>query len=117
MNGLLKGTLFLGLILWSATSFAQSTVTGEVTDVKCYLASGASGPDHAKCAAACLKSGQPMGLLTSDGKLYILGIGKDKEQYESLKAMAGQQAEVTGKASEKDGMNMLVVEAATKPEG
>jgi len=117
MNSLIKGTLLLGLILWSATSFAQSTVTGEVTDIKCYLASGASGPDHAKCAASCLTAGQPMGLLTSDGKLFILGIGKDQAQYESLKQLAGEQAEVTGKVSEKDGMNMLVVEAAKKSEG
>lgn len=102
----------MGLLLWSTTSFAQSTVTGEVTDVKCYLGSGAIGPDHAKCASACLKAGQPMGLLTDDGKLFILGIGKDNTQYESLKELAGQQAEVTGKVSEKDGMNMLVVEAA-----
>jgi hypothetical protein len=117
MNSLLKGTLLLGLIFWSATSFAQSTVQGEVTDIKCYLASGASGPDHAKCAAGCLKSGQPMGLLTSDGKLFILGIGKDQTQYESLKELAGKQAEVSGKVSEKDGMNMLVVETAKEPEG
>jgi hypothetical protein len=114
MNLLLKGILLVGLICWSSSSFAQSTVTGEVTDVKCYLASGAIGADHAKCATACIKSGQPMGLLTSDGKLYILGIGKDKAQYESLKEMAGKQAEVTGKASEKGGTNMLVVESARK---
>ena len=117
MNSILKGILLVGLIFWSTSSFAQSTVTGEVTDIKCYLASGAKGPDHAKCATGCLKSGQPMGLLTSDGKLYILGIGKDKSQYESLIDLAGQQAEVTGKTSEKDGNNMLVVETARKPEG
>ncbi len=117
MNSLIKGTLFLGLMVWSTTSFAQSTVTGEVTDVKCYLASGATGEGHAKCATACIKSGQPMGLLTDDGKLFILGIGKDKTQYESLKELAGQKAEVTGQASEKDGVNILVVEAAEKPEG
>ena len=112
MNSLIKGTLLLGLIFWSTASYAQSTVTGEVTDIKCYLASGASGVDHAKCAATCLKAGQPMGLLTEDGKLIILGIGKDKTQYESLKELAGHKAEVTGKISEKDGMNMMVVEAA-----
>ena len=117
MNSIFKGILLVGLIFWSTSSFAQSTVTGEVTDVKCYLASGATGPDHAKCAQGCLKAGQPMGLLTSDGKLYILGIGKDKSQYESLKELAGQQAEVTGKASEKSGMNLLVVEAAQKQGG
>ncbi len=118
MKTLLQSTLLLvGLLFWSATSFAQSTVSGEVTDIKCYLASGAKGADHAKCAKACVKSGQPMGLLTDDGTLYILGIGKDKAQYESLKELAGEKAEVTGKASNKDGMNMLVVEAANKSEG
>jgi hypothetical protein len=41
-----------------------------------------------------------------------LGIGKDKSQYESLKDLAGAEAEVSGTASEKDGVNMLVVETA-----
>jgi len=63
MNIFIKGSLIVCLILWSVTSYGQSTVSGEVTDMKCYLASGASGPDHAKFAKSCAKAGQPIGLL------------------------------------------------------
>ena len=114
---ILKGFLVLGLILWTTTSYGQSTVSGEVADLKCYLSGGALGPDHASCAKGCLKSGQPMGLVTKDGKVYLLGIGKDKAQYESLKELAGENVEVSGELSEKNGMNFLLVGTARKSEG
>src|SRR5262245_63553705 len=31
-----------------------------------------SGPDHAKCARDCLRSGLPAGLKAQDGKVYLL---------------------------------------------
>lgn len=117
MNTLLKAALVLGLFVWTTTSYGQSTVTGEVADLKCYLGSGALGPDHAKCAKSCISAGQPMGLVTTDGKVYLLGIGKDKSQYESLKELAGESVEVSGKVSQKDGLNIVVVESARKSEG
>jgi hypothetical protein len=117
MNTLFKAALVLGLFVWTTTSYGQSTVTGEVADLKCYLGSGALGPDHAKCAKSCISAGQPMGLVTTDGKVYLLGIGKDKSQYESLKELAGESVEVSGKVSQKDGLNIVVVESARKSEG
>ena len=114
MNILIKGSLLVCIILWSTTSHGQSTVSGEVTDMKCYLANGASGPDHAKCAKACAKAGQPIGLLTANGDLYLLAIGEDKSQFETLKELAGENVEVSGKVSEKNGMNLLVVGTAKK---
>ena len=58
----------------SLTSFGQekksTTITGEVLDMACYAASGASGEGHKTCAAKCIKGGSPMGLLTSDGKVW-----------------------------------------------
>lgn len=104
----------VGLMVWSATSYGQSTVKGEVTDMKCYLASGAMGADHAKCAKACAKSGQPIGLLTDGGELYLLAIGKDKTQFETLVELAGENVEVSGEVSEKNGLNLLIVSSAKK---
>jgi hypothetical protein len=117
MKTLFKGILTAGLFLCATVSYGQSTVTGEVADLKCYLGSGALGPDHAKCAKGCLSAGQPMGLVTTDGKVYLLGIGKDKTQYESLIDLAGQQVEISGDVSEKNGMNMMIVGTARKSEG
>jgi hypothetical protein len=38
----------------------------------CYMSHDGQGADHADCAVKCVKGGQPMGLKTDDGKLYLL---------------------------------------------
>ena len=53
------------------------TVTGRVIDLYCYsrdkAATGMDHPDGRMCAWACVKyEGQPVGLLTADGKVYQL---------------------------------------------
>jgi len=47
-------------------------VTGEVLDLTCYIAYNLSGPDHAKCARDCIRSGLPAGIKAQDGKVYLL---------------------------------------------
>ena len=86
------------------------TWTGEIVDLACYVAQGAKGPDHAGCAKACVKNGQPMGLLTDDGTLVLLAADhKDGAPYEALKDLAGDRAEVAGTLAEKDGMKVVTV--------
>ncbi len=88
----------------------EGSWTGEVVDLACYVAQGAKGADHAGCAKACVKNGQPMGLLTDDGTLVLLAADhKDGEPYEALKDMAGDKAAVTGTLAEKDGMKVVTV--------
>lgn len=88
----------------------ESSWTGEVMDLACYIAQGAHGDDHAGCAASCVKNGQPMGLLTDDGTLVLLAADhKDGAPYEALKDMAGKQVMVTGALAEKDGMKVVTV--------
>jgi len=61
-----------------SSAFAKTeTVTGQVIDLYCYSRDKeATGMDHREgreCALACIKwEGQPVGLLTSDGKVYQL---------------------------------------------
>ena len=72
---------------WSATTYEAATaeankkvlasgkaatVTGEVVDVSCYLQLGKRGAAHIPCGSKCIEHGQPIGLLDSDEKLYIL---------------------------------------------
>jgi hypothetical protein len=84
--------------------------TGEVVDLACYVGQGAKGADHAACARACVKGGQPMGLLTDDGTLVLLAAdSKDGQPYEALKEMAGDKAAVSGTLAEKDGMKVVTV--------
>ncbi len=87
------------------------TVTGEIVDMGCYMAEGAKGEAHKSCASMCISSGMPMGLLTGDGKLYLLTLNHDKaDPYNSAKKMAAEQVTITGLMSERNGMKSLSVD-------
>src|ERR1700728_3877268 len=68
---------------WSATTMGASvdgkpnagavkTVVGEIVDFSCYLEVGKHGEKHRDCAQKCFRNGQPIGLLTQAGTLYML---------------------------------------------
>lgn len=68
---------------WTATTLGASvdgkpqpgkvtTLVGEIVDFSCYLQVGKHGDKHRACGQKCLQTGQPIGLLTSDGNLYLL---------------------------------------------
>jgi len=103
----------LALVLMAGISFAdhhEGSWTGEVVDLACYVSQGAHGADHAGCAKSCVKNGQPMGLLTSDGTLVLLSADhKDGDPYEALKDWAGSDVTVMGSLAEKDGMKVVTV--------
>lgn len=115
-KSILVGIISCLCFLWSVSGFAQEeqTVKGEVLDLSCYIKSGAKGAGHAACAKSCVKSGQPMGLLTDDGTVLLLATGEDKEKIEILKDLAGEMVEVKGATSERDGIKMLIVSDAKK---
>ena len=48
------------------------TVTGEIIDLSCYLQLGKHGEKHVACGKKCLAAGQPIGLLTKAGGVYML---------------------------------------------
>ena len=103
-------TVLLLTAMPMAADHHEGSWTGEVVDLACYVAQGAKGPDHAGCAKACVKNGQPMGLLTDDGTLVLLAADhKDGAPFETLKELAGDKAEVTGTLAEKDGMKVVTV--------
>ena len=68
---------------WSVTTVTSSiegktlkgkpiTVVGEVIDYSCYLQVGKHGDKHRDCGQKCARNGQPVGLLTKDGTIYLL---------------------------------------------
>ena len=68
---------------WSATTINASVdkkaepgkvvnVTGEIIDLSCYLQVGKHGEKHKACGTKCLQNGQPVGLLTKNGTVYML---------------------------------------------
>lgn len=90
------------------------TVQGEVVDLSCYLSHGAKGESHAKCAIACIKKGLPMGILTTDGKLFVaLEDHAKADAYQQLKNFAAKQAKVTGLVHTRNGITGIAVQKVT----
>jgi hypothetical protein len=88
----------------------EVNLSGEVLDLSCFMASGAKGEGHKQCAASCINNGMPIGLLASDGKVYLLVEDhKNKEPYQKLKEHAAEQVAVTGKYFERNGMPAIVI--------
>jgi hypothetical protein len=68
---------------WSATTIAAGvnkqpqpghavSVVGEIVDFSCYIQLGKHGQAHRPCGQKCVQNGQPVGLLTENGTLYML---------------------------------------------
>ena len=68
---------------WTQTSVAAGvnskpqpgkpvTVVGEIVDFSCYIQLGKHGEKHRSCGQKCVQNGQPIGLLTRTGALYML---------------------------------------------
>ena len=109
-----KSLLFLTIVaLFAAPVLADgesTSVKGEVLDLACYVSHDSRGPEHAKCAEKCVKGGQPMGLLSEDGTIYVLFADhSDASAYEKTQSFAGQMVEISGPMAEKDGMKGITV--------
>jgi hypothetical protein len=96
----------------ASSLFAQATqtVTGEVVDVACAVkkAPGGKGADHAGCAMACAKKGQPVGIMTNDAIFTVTGDYAANSNAKLLEFVA-KRVTVTGTVSEKDGQKSIAV--------
>jgi len=114
----------LALMTWSVAAIANNehtmpgakavtkTITGELVDMGCWLGHAARGEKHISCATKCLSQGMPMGLLTSNGTLYLVTLDHDNaDPYNSLKEKAGKNVSITGSLLSRSGMK--AIEAST----
>jgi len=92
----------------------EIVVTGEVLDMTCYIASNLSGPDHAKCARICIRSGEPAGIKAQDGKVYLLTGEPGHSVNAELADYAAQVVTIRGKQTVRDGFAQLQVEEIRK---
>ena len=117
---------------WTATTMGASvdgkpvmgrvvTVTGEIVDFSCYLQIGKHGEKHRACGQKCFKAGQPVGLLTKDGSLYMLMEEEHDLRRDGLtdfRSAAIEHAahimEVTGTSSSHAGFNAIYVHGYIK---
>jgi hypothetical protein len=105
--GLIVAVLVLAL---SGSAFAATqTLSGQLIDQTCYKMNKANtGVDHkmpdgptAGCAATCAKMGQPVALLTADGKVYTVTGDLAANNNAKLVPHLSHKVELTGDVTEK----------------
>jgi type 1 fimbria pilin len=103
-------------VVMAVPVFAKTeTITGQIVDQTCYMKDKAnnganhtmSGKEVADCAAACVKKGAPLALLTSDGKVYTIGGAVAADTNAKLIPHISHTVELTGDVTEKDGKMMI----------
>ncbi|MGH7700059.1 MAG: hypothetical protein ACREMJ_06020 [Gemmatimonadales bacterium] len=91
----------------------EVTITGQVVDMGCY-AKGQSGEGHKMCAQACAKAGVPLGILGSDGTLYLPITGKPADPANpQLAEHAEGKVKVTGVHRVVNGLHVLELKSVT----
>lgn len=106
---------------WSATTFEAAatpgneawlkkghpvTLTGEVVDLSCYLQLGKKGEAHKACGAKCVANGEPAGLLTKEGKVYMLMAEQHHPRRDGQVSLAKEMADQMGQTITVSGMLM-----------
>jgi hypothetical protein len=97
------------------------TVVGEVVDFSCYIQLGKHGDKHRSCGQKCVQNGQPIGLLTKTGALYMLMPEEhDPRRDGGVDARAsaadhmGHIVEVSGTQANVGAYNAIYVQGLTK---
>jgi hypothetical protein len=97
------------------------TRVGEIVDFSCYLQLGKHGEKHRSCGQKCVNNGQPIGLLTRDGTLYMLMPEEHDPRRDGgvdAKASAsdhmGHIVEVNGTEASVNGYRGIFVQGLTK---
>jgi len=100
---------------------AATTQVGEIVDFSCYIQLGKHGEKHRACGQKCVNNGQPIGLLTKSGALYMLMPEEhDPRRDGGVDAKAsgsehmGHIVTVHGTAAKVNGYSAIFVQGLTK---
>jgi hypothetical protein len=105
----------LSLLITVTPNFAEPEgekvkMKGEVVDLWCYLEGGDHGADHKSCAQACIKGGNPVGLVTEKGDVYVLmGLKDHQPGKELLLEKVADTVTVEGTLVKKGGTQAIYV--------
>ena len=120
MQKIFAGVTALGFIVaLSGPAFAKTeTVTGQLVDLSCYTMDKANTTVAHKgmgetCAEACAKKGQPVALVTSDGKVYQVAGELAAEKNAKLVGHMSHTVEITGDVT-MAGDKMTITSGALK---
>ena len=102
-------------VMWvSGVSANPQTVTGKVVDLSCFNVEtkANSGMDHVpqgrECAYACVKWwGQPVGIVTADGKVYQLAGGLVADNNARIAPHVTHTVTIRGDVTPLDGILVL----------
>jgi|SRR5271166_369473 len=119
-----KLTLIVGLVFFAApmlmagaddadsTAIGTLTVEGLVRDIACPLQNKKStSTSYSKdCIMTCLKAGSPLGILTSDGAVYVpITESMPDTGQSALKAFVGEHVKATGKVFLRNGTHAIEI--------
>lgn len=102
-----------------APAFAkEETVKGELVDQACYMKDHKNmGDAHKDCAITCAKKGQPVALVTADGKVYQVTGDLAANSNAKLVPHMSHTVELTGDVTEKDGKMMIAATSLKMSKG
>ena len=87
------------------------TLTGTVVDVNCYVTHQAQGAAHKSCAVACANKGVALGILTTDGTMYMPVSSKPADPQNSrMVQFAEGKVKVTGTHRMVSGLHTIEIE-------
>jgi hypothetical protein len=117
----IAATAFVAVI--AAPAFAKTeTVKGQIVDESCYkMDKSNTGVDHKMphgdtkdCAIACAKQGQPLALLTPDGKVYEISGGLAANKNAKLIPHISHTVEITGDVMDHGNGKMMIAADSLK---
>jgi hypothetical protein len=89
----------------------QTSQTGEIVSLSCFLVEGEHGAGHRACAEACVKDGGPIALLTVKGDAFTI-VRDPLNQNLDVASYLGKRVQVDGKLfkTTSSGSKALLVE-------
>src|SRR2546426_980336 len=98
----------------AATAGNEMTITGQVVDLNCFTTNGQSGAGHKACAQACAKAGVPLGVLSSDGTIYVPVSSKPGDpQNSKLEQFIEAKVKVTGMHRMVSGLHTIEIKTVS----
>jgi hypothetical protein len=116
MRRFCAGAIGVALLCAVAPTFAAvQTISGQLVDQSCYLMNKSNtGLDHKMpkgdtkdCASACARAGQPVALVTADGKVYTVAGDLAADKNAKLVPHMSETVALTGDVSESGGKMVI----------
>ncbi len=92
-----------------SSKMKTTTFDGQVVGLNCYLSKGAHGASAKACQTACVRNGDPVGILTKSGHVYLATVGQARPANSLLLPYMEQEVRVTGVIHSRNGMRLVNV--------